>query len=309
MKDSCVLVTGVCGFIGSRLARRLILEGAEVVGVDDLSTGTIENISGLGVEFHELDVSSRQIRRLLEHDFVRHTFNYIFHFGSPCSVVQFNRDPTDALLSTVNGFRSMAKLSSYMGAKLIYPSSGNIYGLTQPQHEVLPPQPINLYGAAKLICEYMADTEWATGLRIFLGYGPGEEHKGELASVVHQFIKAVLADEPPIVFGDGGQRRDFIYIDDVISGIVKAAEQDMLEVVNVGSGKAYSFNELLTIIGDCAGKRVEPKYVGKPSGYVEDTCADTTQMKRFLDLHPISLEEGVRRTIRHYRAREKNIAG
>jgi UDP-glucose 4-epimerase len=301
--DKLVLLTGAAGFIGSHLLRRLMKLGAEVIAIDDLSVGVKENISFFDGEFYLLDVSRRDFVHLMK----RYDFDFIFHFGAPSSVILFNRDPEGMFRKTVSGFLNVMEVAVETTCKkIVYPSSSSVYGeVPPPQSEDAAPRPVNLYGIAKLTCERIADYYRrvrgieSVGLRIFAGYGPGEDHKGDIASPVTIFIKFILKGENPIVFGDGTQSRDFVYIDDVVEAIVQCAERDVPPIVNIGSGKAYSFNDVVKLINELLGKNVKPKYVAKPASYLylEKTQADITLMKNVLQINPLDLEEGLKKYI------------
>jgi len=293
-KGKEVLVTGGAGFIGFHLTRRLLKEGAHVTVLDDFSYGKKENIPS-DCDIVVGDVSNRQnLNRIKEVD-------YIFHFGAPSSVILFNKNPRARIHSTICGFANILEWGKQIGVKkLIYPSSGSVYGdAPPPQSENVPPKPKNLYGICKLTCELLAKKYSevpSVGLRIFAGYGPGEEHKGDFSSVITLFLNLILKNEPPIVYGNGTQSRDFVYIDDVIDAILSAAERDVNgEVINVGSGKAHSFNEVVSIVNHLTGKNVEPVFVNKPANYLENTLADIKRMKELLGVNPLDLEEGLKR--------------
>jgi len=296
-----VLLTGAAGFIGSNLLRRLTELGAEVVAVDNLSIGTKENIKFFAGELYLLDVSERRFVELMK----KHDFDFIFHFGAPSSVILFNKDPEKTFRETISGFLNIMEVAVETECrKVIYPSSGSVYGgVPPPQSEDTIPKPINLYGIAKFTCEEIANYYSQTkgvrsvGLRIFAGYGPGEDHKGEIASPVTIFLKSVLKDKNPIIFGSGTQSRDFVYIDDIIEAIMRCAERDVPSIINVGSGKAYSFNDVIKLINELLGKSVKPKYVLKPVNYLEKTQADTTLMTKALAINPLGLEEGLKKYV------------
>jgi len=299
--DKHVLLTGAAGFIGSHLLRRLIELGAEVVAVDNLSIGAKENIKFFAGELYLLDVSERKFVEIMK----KHYFDLIFHFGAPSSVILFNKDPEKMFRETVSGFLNVMEVAVETECKkVIYPSSGSVYGeAPPPQSEDAIPKPINLYGIAKLACEgianYYSQTKGvrSVGLRIFAGYGLGEDHKGEIASPITIFLKSILKDKSPIIFGNGTQSRDFVYIDDIIEAIVRCAERDVPSIINVGSGKAYSFNDVIKLINELLGKNVKPKYMLKPVNYLEKTQADITLMKNILSINPLNLEEGLRKYI------------
>jgi UDP-glucose 4-epimerase len=227
--NKLVLLTGAAGFIGSHLLRRLVKLGAEVIAIDDLSVGVKENINFFDGEFHLLDVSKGDFVDLVK----RYDLDFIFHFGAPSSVILFNKDLEGMFCKTVSGFLNVMEVAVKTKCrKVVYPSSGSVYGeVPPPQSEDAVPKPVNLYGIAKLTCERIADYYSrsrgikSVGLRIFAGYGPSEDHKGDIASPVTIFLKSILKGENPIVFGDGTQSRDFVYIDDVVEAIVRCAER------------------------------------------------------------------------------------
>jgi UDP-glucose 4-epimerase len=131
------------------------------------------------------------------------------------------------------------------------------------------------------------------GLRIFAGYGPGEETKGEIASVITLFAKAMMNDDRPSIYGSGEQKRDFIFIEDVLDATLKAADANYTGVVNVGSGESHSFNEIVDIINKFLGKKVKPLYVNKPKKYLERTLANRKKQDQILGLKPKALEAGI----------------
>jgi nucleoside-diphosphate-sugar epimerase len=118
-----------------------------------------------------------------------------------------------------------------------------------------------------------------------------------MASPVTIFLKSILREENPIVFGDGTQSRDFVYIDDVVEAIIRCAERKTPPILNVGSGKAYSFNDVINLINKLLGKNIKPSYVPKPLSYLERTQADITLMKSVLGMNPLDLKEGLKKYI------------
>jgi UDP-glucose 4-epimerase len=217
-------------------------------------------------------------------------------------VILFNKDPVGCFHATVCGFLNILEWAKKKNIeKLIYASSGSVYGNSCiPQSEDIPLKPANLYGVAKLTCETLAKKYFnevpSIGLRIFAGYGPGEEHKGHFASVITLFLKSIMNNQAPIIYGNGTQKRDFIYIDDIIDAIIASAKVNVKNtIINVGSGKSYSFNEVLDMISNLLNKKVEPIYISKPVNYLENTLADITKMRKILKISPISLKEGLKR--------------
>ena len=292
-----VLVTGAAGFIGYNLVEKFLQLDADVVAVDNFSTGkSYDVISKLPLRIIKADVA---LEGAIGH--LPDEVDYVFHFGAPSSIILFNQDPVYALSSTICGLNNMFQYAKDIEAKkLVYPSSGSVYGLAPaPQSENSLPKPTNLYGMSKLVCEKIAVNNFSSvpnlGLRIFAGFGPGEEHKGDYASVVTLFLNSLLQNERPVIFGDGTQNRDFVYIDDVVNAIVRSAEvSDTNTVVNVGTGKNLSFNDVLKTINDSLGKSIEPVYVPKPEKYFDYTLAETTKMKQLLGVTARKPEEGIK---------------
>ncbi len=224
-KGKKVLVTGGAGFIGFHLTRRLLKEGAHVTVLDNFSYGKKENIPS-DCDILVGDISNKQSLN------GKKEVDYIFHFGAPSSVILFNKNPIAHIHSTICGFANILEWGKQIGVKkLIYPSSGSVYGdVPPPQSENVPPKPKNLYGICKLTCELLAKKYSevpSTGLRIFAGYGPREEHKGDFFSVITLFLNSILKNESPVVYGNGRQSRDFVYIDNIIDAILSAAERDV----------------------------------------------------------------------------------
>jgi len=264
--------------------------------VDNFSTGDIKNIVGYADEIMNKNCGDEDFVE----KFKEKEIDYIFHFGAPSSVILFNKNPTKRVQETLFGFTNIMELARALGVKkVVYPSSGSVYGnIPIPQSEDMTPKPANLYGVCKLACEKKAklyDDVPSVGLRIFAGYGPLEDHKGEIASVVTLFLKAILRDERPVIYGDGNQRRDFVYIDDVVDAILRAAENNVAGVLNVGSGENYSFNEATDLITNLLGKNIMPLYISKPDNYLENTLADTKEMNEHLEINPLTLKEGLSR--------------
>jgi UDP-glucose 4-epimerase len=153
------------------------------------------------------------------------------------------------------------------------------------------------YAKCKAILDDIASCfpQSALGVRIFAGYGPGEGHKGEYASIIYKFCQAMKQGEPPIVFGDGTQTRDFIYIDDVISGIIESRNKE--RIVELGTGYNSSFNDVIHIINDLLQTNIKPVYIDKPSSYVQETpCRHGISEILHNQIH-ISLMEGISRIL------------
>jgi len=304
-----VLVTGVSGFIGSNLTRELLKNNAEIYSIDnfsyidgDMAKSKLTFLKD--IHLIEGDVSTEEAWKQVPED-----IDYIFHFAAPSSITLFNRDPKKCFNETYYGLYNALEFAKNNKnvKKVIYPSTGSLYAGNLPPHrEDIKPEPRNSYAAAKVACEGLAssyaDFVPIIGLRIFAGYGPGEEWKKDFGSVLYLFIKDSLDGKAPIIFGNGNQTRDFVYIDDLIKVIMKSAEINYTGVVNVGRGVPVSFNNILEIIGKSLGKEIKPQFIAKEKNYVENLKADTSLMKKLFDIEPISVEQAIPKFIDYLRA-------
>jgi len=161
---------------------------------------------------------------------------------------------------------------------------------------------LNSYAKSKALLEKLADVYQpkvdALGLRILAGYGPGEAHKGKIASVVYSFCRDMVYGKPPVIWGDGSQRRDFIFIEDVASIALTLATNCHEPVVNVGTGKDISFREIVGLINKALKNNIEPVYVEKPQLYLEKTLADTSLLTRYYKGDFTPLSKGLEAVIR-----------
>lgn len=266
-RGKAVAVTGVRGFIGSALVKALEEAGAYV----QIITGDIRDPES----FSELS----------------YEYDYLFHFAAPSSQVQFARDPKYCIETTIKGFINALEVCQKYGIKLIYPSTG-----------LLSQNKFNEYAMCKKLCEDMARGTDALGLRIFATYGPGESHKRDYASVPYLFARDIVQGKQPIVFGDGSQSRDFIYIDDMINDILILAEECPDKIIDVGYGMSYSFNDLIDTINDILGipkgmtGGIKPIYQEAPNKYVQETHANITRLRQFSQ-HKTNLHEGIKKLL------------
>lgn len=300
-KGKKVLVNGVSGFIGSNLTKKLLNEGAEIFGIDNFSyidaDSARKKLAGMlkGINLIEGDVSEKKVW-----DSVPKDIEYIFHFAAPSSITLFKNNPEKCFSETFFGLKNALEFAKNNPSikKVVYPSTGSLYaGNELPHNEDIYPRPRNSYAAAKATCEALtssySDFVNSLGLRIFAGYGPGEEWKKDFGSVLYLFIRDYLNNKSPEVWGNGDQTRDFVYIDDITKIIMKAAEIEHTGVVNVGTGTATSFSRILEIIKSNLNAEISPRYVPKEKNYVENLRADTSLMKKLFDIEPIMPEEGI----------------
>ena len=306
-----VLVNGISGFIGSNLVRELLSEGAEIYSIDNFSyinwDMAREKLAPLfdKVKIIYGDASKKETWKKVPTD-----IEYIFHFAAPSSITLFKKNPEKCYHETVFSLWNVLEFAKKNNVKkVIYPSSGSNYaGNEMPHKENISVKPRNLYAAAKVACEGLAnsysDFVKSVGLRIFGGYGPGEEWKKDFGSVLYLFIRDYMDGKAPEVWGNGEQTRDFVYIDDIVKAIIKSAEVDYVGIINVGTGNPLSFKDLLNIIRESIDTLVEPVFVPKEKNYVDHLKADTIFMNEILGIMPKSPEEGIRKFI-DYLKKEK----
>lgn len=210
-------------------------------------------------------IGSALVKRLKEegaivYPYPKKDLDYFFHFGSPSSNILFDSAPDYCWNATVEGFFNALKFCAFNQIKLIYPSSATVYNLNS-SYSKCKAELENIQG----LFEYKN----VLALRIFAGYGEGEGHKENYASIIYQFCKQMINGEQPIVFGDGEQNRDFIYIDDIINTII--LNLNKTGFIDIGTGVNTTFNEVINIINLGLDTDIKPIYVNKPEVYVEET--------------------------------------
>jgi UDP-glucose 4-epimerase len=304
MQDKRVLVTGGAGFIGSNLSNHLARHN-EVVALDDGYLGTPENLDD-GVEFVEVSV--------LEDDLPTDV-DVVFHLAALSSLNMHEEDPQKGARVNIEGFVNTVEQARQDGCDtVVYASTSSIYGSrTDPSPEDMPVAVNTGYEASKLgrerYGEYYANYHdmHMAGLRFFSvyqGYGGAEEHKGEYANVIAQFADDMANGEPPVLYGDGEQTRDFTHVSDIVRGIELAADHELTGIYNLGTGEAYSFNTVVDMLNDELGTDIDPEYVENPipeDVYVHDTCADNSKIEDATGWEPeIDFEEGIRRVCAQY---------
>ena len=298
------LITGAAGFLGSSLANQLSREGHLVRGLDDLSAGDPKAL-GPDVHFTRGDLSDRpKLWTLLQE------VDVVYHLAARVSVPESILYPRDYNNANVGGTVALMEAMRDVGVRrVVLASSGAVYGDLgkQPLKESLTPNPRSPYAVSKLAAEYYVRTIgglWGietVSLRIFNAYGPGQHLPASHPPVVPHYLKQAQRGGTLVVHGDGTQTRDYVYVDDVVSGMVAAATAPNVDglVINIGSGRETSINELIKCVQDVTGSNAEVIYSPKTSGGVSRLCADLALAKEKLNYRPsIELEEGLRITLK-----------
>ncbi|MGC8610467.1 MAG: NAD-dependent epimerase/dehydratase family protein [Thermoplasmata archaeon] len=297
------LVTGGAGFIGSNLVERLVKENNDVIVVDSLHTGSEELIKEFNIEFYKMRVD----------EFYKNvnpgSIDGIFHLGKPSSTPMYKAN-REKFTESVSGIISVLELAIKNNAKIVNASSSSLYnGLEPPHNENMIIKPTDFYTEARLVEERLSKVyedlyglRW-NAMRFFSVYGPREQYKKNYANLISQFIWSYMKNEPPVIYGDGSQKRDFIYVGDVVDALIKAMKSNVNGIFNVGTGKSYSLNEMVEMLMKLMNVNIKPKYIENPvKNYVYLTQADTTKSEKVLGFKAkTTLEEGIKMTIDYYR--------
>jgi dTDP-glucose 4,6-dehydratase len=301
---STCLVTGGAGFLGSHLCDRLLADGHRVICVDNLDTGSLQNIE------HIRDGSFR----FLQHDLTKPLFideqvDRVYHLASPASPIDYSRLPLHTLKVGSYGTHHMLGLAKEKRARFLLASTSEVYGDPQvhPQAEdywghVNPIGPRGVYDEAKRYAEALTMAYHrqqgvdACTARIFNTFGPKmRPHDGR---AIPTFLRQALQDKPVTVFGDGSQTRSFCYVDDLISGLVVLMESDVHLPVNLGNPDEYTLLELANTVIEVAESRSEIVFEALPPDDPQVRQPDITRAREWLGWQPeVALRDGLRMTI------------
>ena len=300
---STYLVTGGAGFIGSHLSSALVARGHRVRVVDSLITGFERNLQP-GVEFTHGDLAEAAVANAAVQG-----VDYVLHQAAIPSVPRSVKNPRESHRANVDGMLNILLAARDAGVKrVVFAGSSSVYGdqPTLPKREDMPTKPMTPYALQKLVSEqYGQMFTRLYGLevvttRYFNVFGPRQDPNSPYSGVISLFIKALLEGTRPVIYGDGGQTRDFTFVANVVDGVLRAAEAPAVggEVFNVATGGRVSLNELLATLKKSVGSDVEPVYQEGRMGDVRDSQADIAKAERLLGYRPaVMLEEGLRQTV------------
>ena len=313
------LITGVAGFIGSTLAHALVDQGHEVCGIDNLSTGTLENLADIRhkVSFMETDLQDvKGVKAACE------GVDFVLHQGALASVPRSVKDPLGSHESNINGTLNL--LIAARDAKvrrIVYAASSSAYGdqPTQPKQEDMSPLPLSPYAVQKLTCEYYIQSFYrAYGLegvclRYFNIFGPRQAADSPYSGVIAQFTFKMMAGLTPTIFGDGLTSRDFNYVDNAVSANLLAclAPSSVAtgRVFNIGTGHSHTLNEVYAAIAGELGFTGKPNYGPPREGDIMHSLADISRATKELGYQPkAQFQEGLRKTVAWYVSEREKAA-
>lgn len=289
-------VTGGAGFIGSYLAKEIIRQNHAPIIIDSLLRGKLENLDPIrNYEFHKIDIRDfEKIREVLKN------VDGIFHEAALTDVQESFTKQDEYADVNIKGTENIFKIAKEFGIKVVYASSSSVYGNPEkiPITEDSKRKPINPYGNTKLEDEFLAEryTENGVsivGLRYFNVYGKGQT--GSYAGVITKFINQLKGKKSPIIFGDGTQMRDFIFVEDIARANMAAMMSETnCGFFNVGTGLATSIQQLAHIMIELSGLDLRPQYEKPLEGDVQNSQADITLTKKMLDWQYVtSLKDGL----------------
>ena len=309
------LVTGGAGFIGSHLVEMMVSEGCKVTVLDNLSFGNYSNLMHIEdqISFIEDDIRNQKALNMAIAD-----CEVVFHLAAIVSVPQTIDDPIDA--ASVNDMGTLLIFEAARQKKVrrvVFASSCAVYGddLRLPKQEDMAPQPQSPYAVQKLTSEYYASVFYklynleTVALRFFNVYGPRQDPSSPYSGVISIFMTRALQHVPAVIYGDGNQSRDFIYVQDVARANLLAATAPEVsgQVINIGSGSSVNINQLWETICTLRGKNLKPEYAPKRPGDIVKSVAAIDFAKSRLGFEPeTAFEEGLKSTFEWYRKRQQS---
>ena len=304
------LVTGGAGFIGSNICRRLVAEGCFVRVVDNLLTGKKSNLADIiaKIDFIEADMGDEKVARQ-----VCKGIDVVLHEGALPSVPRSVDDPALTHRHCVDAtFTLLMAARDTRIKRFVYAASSSAYGDTPklPKVETMRTDPLSPYAVGKLVGEYYCSVFSKVfgletiSLRYFNVFGPYQDPTSQYAAAIPAFVTSILKNQPPTIYGDGEQSRDFTYIDNVVEANLCAARAKKTsgEVVNIACGEKITVNQIIAMINEILGKNVKPIYAPARAGDVKHSLADITAARKLIGFEPIVLfRDGLEKAIAWYR--------
>lgn len=301
-----ILVTGGAGFIGSNIVDALILKKHKVVIIDDLSTGNLKNVNKKA-KFYKFSVTDgKQINKTFE----KEKFDIVIHHAAQLDVRKSVEDPLfDADVNIKGSLNILEACKNTKVKKIIFASSGGtMYGECpgKAPAETVPANPLSPYGVAKNSVENYIKSYSAiyglkyTVLRYANVYGPRQDPHGE-AGVVAIFIGKMLKNQEVLVFGDGKQMRDYVFVSDVVNANLQALNKGNNEIFNIGTQTVFSVNQLAKEIANITGYKLKPTYMPKRSGELFKNFLNISKATKALGWKPqVSIQTGLKKTVEYF---------
>ena len=320
---SIYVVTGGAGFIGSHLAARIGQAGHEVRVLDSLTGAASRDRAGRLASAPQVQITEGDIRDPDVCRLVLEGADYVLHHAGEASVQRSLDDTAGCVAVNIGGTVNLLEAARAAGTvkRFVFASSCAVYGDTPgaAKHEASPADPLSPYASSKLSGEYFCRNFFrlyglqTVSLRYFNVYGPGQDPEGAYASVIPKFVTALARGEAPVLYGDGEQSRDFIFVDDIVEANLRAVAATRGvggRVVNVGSGQSASLKQVLQTLEQIGGREIEAEHRPARPGDIKHSRADIAAAAGLLQFTPsVSLRDGLARTLQWYQVKESSATG
>jgi nucleoside-diphosphate-sugar epimerase len=310
------LVTGGAGFIGSNIVDELVRRGQEVIVLDDLSSGNEKNLAAVR---NKIDFRVGSVTDLKDVQAACRGVEYVIHLAARTSVPRSVQDPLETNRVNIDGtLNALVAARDAKVQRFVFAASSSAYGETPelPKLESMQTQPISPYGVTKYVGELYAQVFGRVyglenaSIRYFNVFGPRQDPTSQYSGVLSRFMLALLEGQPPVIYGDGEQSRDFTYIENVVDETLRASEAPGASgmVFNGGTGARITLLQVLELLEKITGRKIQARYDPPRAGDIRDSQADITLARKMLGYEPrVHFEEGLRRTWDWYkRAYGKN---
>ncbi len=312
LKKKKVVVTGGAGFIGGNITRKLLELGAKVTVIDNLSTGRISNLKDILPKIRFVKKSITDLN-MLKKEF-KNAY-CIFHEAAIPSVQRSVEAPIETNKANIDGTLNVLMAAKDAGARrVVYAASSSSYGNQPklPKVESMMMDPMSPYAIQKLTGEYYCKVFYeifgveTIALKYFNVFGPRQDPNSMYSAVIPLFVKCVLNDKQPTIFGDGLQSRDFSHVDNVVEANLLAAttrnKNAFGKTINIACGERINLIQMLKLINKLEGKKIKPKFTEDRKGDVKHSLADISLAKKLIGYKPVvNFERGIRKTIEWYK--------